>query len=506
MNDYIMEQRIEKFDLIKSKNAGNFPYRFERTHTVSKFVDDFDTLMESKETVSLVGRIMFRNKMGKLIFFRAEDDTGRLQWMISKAEIGEECFETLIKNLDIGDICGVQGTAYLTKTGEKTLCISSLVVLSKCIRSLPEKYHGLRDMDIRYRQREIDLIMNPASGKVFRTRSKILFSIRSWMESKGFMEVEIPTLQVIYGGAEAAPFKTYVNAINTTAYLSISPELFLKRLIIGGFYKVFSMSKNFRNEGIDSTHNFEFTLFEAYQAFADYNDVMNMTEQLIEYLCIQLHGSTDICYKGEMISFKAPFKRISFYEAIEKSTGLNKNSDFKTIFSLAKQLCGENNIDITLDRIAILDKLLEATFASGIKQPTFIIDYPKETSPLCRLKRDDPDLIERFELYIAGIELANAYSELNDPIMQRKLLTSQSRFSSNNDEIPPEPDEYFMKAVEYGMPPTGGLGIGIDRLVMLLTDCSSIRDVILFPLMKIEGLTSGSDVNESKEKELHEEV
>ncbi|MCL6590148.1 MAG: lysine--tRNA ligase [Firmicutes bacterium] len=486
MNDYIMEQRIENLNLLRSCNQENFPYRFERTHTVEQFLKNFDALMESKESVVLVGRIMFRNKMGKLMFLRATDDTGKLQWMLSMGEIGEEAFKNLVAGIDIGDICGVRGTAFLTKTEEKTLRVASLVVLAKSIRSLPEKYHGLRDTEIRYRQREIDLIMNPDSARVFKLRSKTLSFIRSWMESKGFMEVETPTLQMIYGGAEAAPFITHVNAINATAYMSISPELFLKRLIVGGFYKVFTISKNFRNEGIDTTHNPEFTLMESYQAFSDYNDVMAMTEQLIQDLCVHLHGTTEVSYKGETISFKAPFQRISFYDAIEKSTGLRRDSGLNAILSTAKQVCDEKTIDLTGDRIAILDKILEAAFTLNIKQPTFIIDYPKETSPLCRIKRGDPDLIERFELYCAGMELANAYSELNDPILQRTLLTNQSRLSSNKDEVPPEPDEYFMQAVEYGMPPTGGLGIGIDRIVMLLTDSASIRDVILFPFMKID--------------------
>jgi lysyl-tRNA synthetase class 2 len=284
-----------------------------------------------------------------------------------------------------------------------------------------------------------------------------------------------------------------VNAINARAFMSISPELFLKRLIVGGLYKVFTLSKNFRNEGIDSTHNPEFTLLESYEAFADYNDVMSMTEQLMETLCVHIHGSTEVVYKGEPLSFKAPFQRIPFYDAIESKTGLNRHSDMKTILAYIESMPSDTNIDTTLDRIGLLDKILESTVTSGIKQPTFITDYPKETSPLCRMKRDDPDLIERFELYIAGMELANAYSELNDPILQRTFLTNQSRLSSDNEEIPPEPDENFMQAVEYGMPPTGGLGIGIDRLIMLLTDSASIREVILFPFMKLDGLKSSAD-------------
>ncbi len=486
MSDSIMQQRIDNYNLLRSGDGEHFPYRFERTHTVAEFLNDFDRLAESQETVVLVGRIMFRNKMGKLIFLRADDETGRVQWMAGKAEIGVEPFDALAKIVDIGDTCGVCGKAFLTKSGEKSVRLASFMVLAKSIRSLPEKFHGLRDMEARYRHREIDLIMNPDSARVFKLRSKAISFIRSWMESKGFMEVEAPTLQMVYGGAEAAPFTTYVNAIDARAFMSISPELYLKRLIVGGLYKVFTIAKNFRNEGIDSTHNPEFTLLESYQAFADYNDVMALTEQLMEALCIHIHGSTEVSYKGSLISFKAPFKRIPFYEALENSIGLKRNADLKTILSNVKQLPDSNNIDTTLDRIGLFDKLLEATVTSNIEQPTFIVDYPKETSPLCRIKRDDPDLIERFELYIAGMELANAYSEQNDPILQRTLLTNQSRLSTENDEIPPEPDECFMQAVEYGMPPTGGLGIGIDRLVMLLTDCASIRDVILFPFMKID--------------------
>lgn len=494
MFDSIMQQRIDHFNELQSDNM-QFPYRFQRTHTVAQFLDCFDVLAETKEPVVLVGRIMFRNKMGKLIFLRADDESGRIQWMISKGEIGEEAFEFIARNIDIGDICGVTGMAFLTKTGEKSLRVTSLVVLAKSIRPLPEKFHGLRDTEIRYRQREIDLFMNPDSARVFKQRSRAISFIRTWMEQQGFMEVETPTLQLVYGGAEAAPFTTHVNAIDSKAFLSISPELFLKRLIVGGFAKVFTISKNFRNEGIDTTHNPEFTLMESYQAYADYNDVMAMTEQLIEGLCVYLHGATEVCYQDEMISFKAPFKRLPFYEALEQSTGLTRDSDIDTIITCAQRLSEEKNlaIDVTQDRITILDKILEAAVTDNIVQPTFITDYPRETSPLCRVKRGDAELIERFELYIHRMELANAYSEQNDPILQRDLLTNQSRLSEGNEEIPPEPDEYFMQAVEYGMPPTGGLGIGIDRLVMLMTNSASIRDVILFPFMKADRLRAGLD-------------
>ncbi|QNN21774.1 lysine--tRNA ligase [Planctomycetales bacterium ZRK34] len=481
MND-LFETRVEKFNILKNEGS-HFPYSSERTHTVQAFLEDHDALVVSEQQVSLIGRVRFRNKMGKLMFLRADDETGRIQWMVSRQRVGDECFKSMQSNIDLGDLCRVSGRAFTTKRGEKSIDVDELQVLAKCVRPLPEKFHGLRDKELRYRQRELDLIMNRDSFEVFRQRSRIVAFIRQWLNGRGFTEVEVPALQMVYGGADADPFVTHVNAIDCNAFLSISPELFLKRLIVAGFPKVYSLSKNFRNEGIDATHNPEFTLMESYEAYSDYNDVMQMTEQLLEAICLELHGTTEIEYGEHTLSFKAPFRRVTFYDLLEETTGLKPDAPLKDIFAALKEHSGGQPIDVTGDRIGLLDKLLETAATDRIIQPTFLIDYPRETSPLCRPKRGNLDLIERFELFIAGMELANAYSELNDPVMQRKLLETQAAERENAGENPIV-DEEFIRAVEYGMPPTGGLGLGIDRVIMLMTNQSSIRDVILYPFMR----------------------
>jgi lysyl-tRNA synthetase class 2 len=482
----ITEQRIAKLDAMRTLQ-GHFPYRFEVSHSVAKFLAEFEDLLASGRQVSLAGRIMFRNKMGKLVFIRMDDDTGRVQWMVSREKLPPETFQLVTGNLDIGDICGVHGTAFRTKTGEPTVLVDEFVMLTKSILPLPEKFHGLKDKEVRYRQRELDLIMNRDVFETFRTRSRVLSFVRRWMDNRGFEEVETPVLQMIYGGAEAAPFKTYVNAVGTDAFLSISPELFLKRLIVGGFRKVYTLTKNFRNEGIDATHYPEFTSMESYEAFADYNDVMAMTEQLLHDLCCEIHGRAEVEYQGRPLSFALPFRRVRYFDALREKTGLHQDSPLADVLQYVSTHLAHEEIDVTLDRARLLDKIFGATVEPDLLQPTFVIDYAKESSPLCRPKRGDAGLIERFELYIMGMEAANAYSELNDPVLQRKLLTDQSRLSSQNNEIPPEPDEDFMRAIEYGLPPTGGLGVGIDRIVMFLSNAASIRDVILFPFMRQEG-------------------
>jgi lysyl-tRNA synthetase, class II len=483
MIDELIATRVQKLQRLRESGAGHFPYSFDRSHSHAAFLESFDALEQSGARVTLAGRVLFRNRMGRLVFTRADDDGVRVQWVLEARRVGESAFEEFNANVDIGDICGVEGTAFRTKRGERSLLVERCVVLAKCIRPLPEKYHGLRDKEIRYRQREVDLIMNPASYRVFDLRSRFVSLLRRWMEARGFREVEVPLVQLIYGGAEAAPFKTYVNAIGSEAYLSISPELFLKRLIVAGMPKVFTLSKNFRNEGIDATHYPEFTTVESYEAFVDYQAVMSMTETLLSDLTRTLLGQSECVYQGERISMQQPFARLPFFDGLEQYAGVGKSATLRDLIAAARRL-GADRVDVTLDRARLLDKLFDATVAPHLVQPTFVVDYPRESSPLCRAKRGDNRLIERFELYAAGMELANAYSELNDPQLQRELLTAQSRLSDEQDEIPPEADEDFMQAIELGMPPTGGLGLGIDRVLMILTDSASIRDVILFPSMR----------------------
>lgn len=474
---------IEKFDVLKE--AGHFPYTYDITHNSERIKENFDELYENQDKkISTTGRILFKNKFGRLIFMRVQDQSGMIQWMVSEKDVGKELFKIINKKVDIGDICGIVGKAYLTNKGEKTVNVQEFTVLSKCIRQLPEKYNKIADKGLIYKQREIDLIINRDSFNVFKTRSDITRHIRNWMHDKGFIEFETPTVQMVYGGAEAEPFITHVNAINEQAYLSIAPELHLKRLLVGGYEKVFTITKSFRNEGIDATHNPEFTTIEAYEAFSDYNDAMNLAENLLNSISQEIHNTDEIPYDGKTISFKVPFKRTKFYDGLYAHTGLNKDSSIKETINYVKENLKDENIDLSLSKIQLFVKIFDCVVEKTLIEPTFIIDHPKETSPLCRMHREDPDLIERFELYINGMEIANAYSELNDPVIQRNLLETQTKEASRNKEIPPMIDEAFITAIEYGMPPSGGLGIGIDRVVMIMTNQVSIRDVVLFPFVK----------------------
>lgn len=488
---------IEKFEALKE--AGHFPYTYDITHNSKQIKKNFDELYENQDKkISTTGRILFKNKFGRLIFIRVQDQSGMIQWMVSEKDVGKELFKIINKKVDIGDICGIVGNAYLTNKGEKTVNTQEFTVLSKCIRQLPEKYNKISDKGIIYKQREIDLIMNRESFNVFKIRSDIVMFIRNWMTAQGYSEFETPLIQMIYGGAEAEPFITHINAINKQAYLSISPELYLKRLVIGGYEKVFTVSKNFRNEGIDATHNPEFTSIESYGAFIDYNDIMNLTENLLNAITKKVHKKETIIYNDKEISFKLPFKRTKFYDALYTHTGLNKNSTTREVIHYIKENLKDEKIDLAFSKVQLIVKIFDSVVEETLIEPTFIIDHPKETSPLCRIHREDPDLIERFELYIDGMEIANAYSELNDPVIQRELLEAQTEESERNEEIPPVADEAFLTAMEYGMPPSGGLGIGIDRVVMLMTNQKSIRDVILFPFVKTGNNTV---INENIQKE-----
>jgi lysyl-tRNA synthetase class 2 len=435
------------------------------------------------KTVSIAGRVSAIRKSGKLLFADILDSTGKIQTYFDYSTLGEERFEAA-KKLNPGDIIGAKGEVMKTKAGEVSIKVADYAQLAKAIRVLPDKWHGLQDIEVRYRKRHLDLIMNHEVREVFIKRSKTISTIRQFMEAKGFIEFETPIIQPLYGGGDAEPFKTKVNTLDEEHYLRIADELYLKRLIIGGFDKVYEICRDFRNEDLDSTHSPEFTMIEWYQAYADYNDMMSLTEELLESVAMQVLGSSSISYKGKEISLKAPFKRIKFIDSISEKVGKDvlKLSD-EELFKLAES----NGIRFEKgkrSRAHAYGKLLEVLVQPGLLQPTFVLDFPKETSPLTRSKRGDPALVERFELYIDGVELANAYSELNNPIIQRENFEEETRKAEAGDKEAEPLDTDFIEAMEHGMPPTGGLGLGIDRLVMLLTDKSSIKEVILFPMEK----------------------
>lgn len=481
----LLKIRREKLSKLKEKNLNPYPYSFKRTHLSAEIIQNSETLSQNSRTVTVAGRIVTFRYHGKTSFFHLLDNQGKIQVYVKADEIGEEKF-SLLDLFDIGDIIGVSGTVFKTKTGEITVRTTDLVMLSKSLRPLPEKWHGLQDKELRYRQRYLDLIATPGVKEIFIKRAKITKAIRNFLDERGFVEVETPILQPMYGGASARPFKTYHNALGTHLYLRIADELYLKRLIVGGFERVYEFCKDFRNEGMDRNHNPEFTMIELYVAYADYNDIMELTENLIVSAAKEALGSSSITYQGNQINLTPPWKRISLYDSIKEKTGKDlsdKSGD--EIFEIACDL----NLNAKLDKNN-RGKLIEAIFEEKVQpdliQPTFIMDYPVEMSPLAKRHRTNPDLTERFEAFIGAGEVGNAFSELNDPIDQRARFEEQMKLRALGDEEAQVLDEDFLKALEHGMPPCGGLGIGIDRLTMILTDSTSIRDVILFPQMKPE--------------------
>lgn len=485
-NEY-MEQRVKKLDELRKAGVEVYPYSYDKTHDASGILSKYSKLKEGDETkdaVSIAGRIMTLRSMGKAGFSHIQDEKGRIQIYVRSDEVDEESFNIFSKS-DLGDIVGVKGTVFRTKKGEVSVRAKKFVLLSKCIRPLPEKWHGLKDKEVRYRKRYLDLITNLDVKKVFVTRAKIIDAMRAFLVKQGFIEVDTPVLQPIYGGANARPFKSHLNELKMDVYMRISNELYLKRLLVGGFEKVFEFSKDFRNEGIDRTHNPEFLMMECYWAYADYGDVMKLTEECYEFIARKVLGGTKVTYQGNMIDFKAPWKKMTMSEAIKKFAKIDVDSlDDAGLQEVMKknkvELAGEYKRGYAV--MALFDDLAE----DKIIQPTFIIDHPKESTPLCKEKRGNPELIERFEPFICGMEIGNAYSELNDPKKQKELLEEQAAMLKKGDEEANPMDEDFIESLEYGMPPTGGLGLGIDRMVMLMTDSPSIRDVILFPFMKPE--------------------
>ena len=482
--EQLIQQRIEKLNQIKALGINPYPYKFNKKSSASEILERYKKLKEheqTKDNVSMAGRIMTIRLMGKASFLHIQDETGKIQVYLRQEDIGEKNYE-LFRKFDMGDIIGIEGNVFKTKAGELSVWAKKIELLCKSIRPLPEKWHGLKDTEIRYRKRYLDLIANPEVKEVFIKRARIINFIREFLNKNGYIEVETPVIQSIYGGASAKPFKSYINDLKMDVFLRISDELYLKRLIVGGFEKVYEISKDFRNESVDTTHNPEFTMLEFYQAYADYNEMMNIVEDIIVGACKQLNGTERINFKNHKIELKKPFERITMKDAMIKYA--NIDMDKLSDKDLKKKL-DEHHIKYDeFSRGNSMQLLFEELVEDKLIQPTFVTEHPIETIPLCKPTRTDNNLIERFELFICGYELSNAYSELNDPILQRRLLEDQAKqLKKGNEEANPM-DEDFLEAIETGMPPTGGVGIGIDRLVMVLTGNDSIKDVILFPFMK----------------------
>ena len=479
----LMKVRREKLQKLQEEGKNPFEItKFNRTHTSKQIKDNYEEL-EGKD-VTVAGRIMAKRIMGKASFCHIQDSEGRIQSYVSINELGEESYKAF-KEDDIGDIIGITGFVFKTKTGEISIHAKEVTLLTKSLRPLPEKFHGLKDTDLRYRQRYVDLIVNPEVRETFIKRAEIIKKIRKFMDSQGYMEVETPMLTTVATGDAARPFITHHNTLDLEMYLRIAPELNLKRLIVGGFDKVFEIGKNFRNEGMDIKHNPEFTNMEFYSAFEDYNDMMKMAENLISTVAQNTLGTTTINYEGQEINLAPGWKRITMIDAIKEVTGV----DFNTINTdeEAQAIAKEKGVqyeEIKNTRGHIINEFFETFVEETLIQPTFIMDYPVEVSPLTKRKRDDKRLVERFELFIGGREYGNAYSELNDPIDQYERFVKQVEAKEKGDEEAGGMDEDFVNALEIGLPPTGGMGIGLDRLIMLLTNSSSIRDVLFFPTMK----------------------
>lgn len=479
----LMIIRREKLEKLKQNNKNPFEItKFDITHTSKEIIDNYEEL-EGKD-VTIAGRIMAKRIMGKASFCHIQDGDGKIQSYVSINDLGEESYKQF-KEDDIGDIIGITGFVFKTRTGEISIHAKEVILLSKSLRPLPEKFHGLKDTDLRYRQRSVDLIMNPEVKETFKKRSLIIKEIRNMLNEKGFMEVETPILQTIPGGASARPFITHHNTLDIDMYLRIATELYLKRLIVGGFDKVYEIGRNFRNEGMDIKHNPEFTCIELYEAYTNLEGMMNITEELIRRCANKVCGTGKISYQGEEIDLEKPFRRITMIDSIKEVTGV----DFNTVETdeEAQKIAKDLNMEIDpikTTRGDIIVQVFEEKVEETLRQPTFLYEYPIENSPLTKKCKDNPRMTQRFELFIGGREYANAYSELNDPIDQYERFLKQVQAREAGDEEANMMDDDFVQALEYGMPPTGGMGMGIDRLVMLLTDSASIRDVLLFPTMK----------------------
>ena len=481
----LQQQRLAKLERLRAAGLDPFPPRSQRTHSIAAVLEQIDALIEGGERVTVAGRIMgARRIMGKLAFAHIADETGTIQLWVSRADLGEEWFARFRDDLDTFDIVEVSGTLRRTKTGEPSVFVEQMAVLAKSLNPPPEKWHGLTDVEARLRERYLDLIVNDEVRQIFRTRAKIITAMRHFLDERGFLEVETPALQPVYGGASARPFVTHHNQLKQQLYLRIADELYLKRLIVGGMGKVYEISKDFRNEGVDRTHNTEFTMMECYQAFADYNDIMALVEEMFRAIVQAVHGTTTIEYQGQTIDFGKRWDRVSIPEAIVEKTGI----DIMQITELVPLQQAIRAAGLKVDNKPSWGKQVDELFSEYIQplliQPTFIIDHPVPLSPLAKKRPDQPMLTERFEPIIAGMEMGNAFSELNDPLDQEQRFLEQGRAYDAGDDEAQQMDTDYINALMYGMPPTGGLGIGVDRVVMLLTNQSTIREVVLFPHLR----------------------
>lgn len=481
-------QRISKLETLQQENIPAYVNSFHVSKSIAEIVQSYrdiskEDLEGQEHLVTTAGRIMSMRMHGKTSFTHIQSGGSRIQIYVRKKELGDQMFD-LYKSFDIGDYVGITGRVFRTNTNELTILVNELTLLSKSLRPLPEKWHGLKDVETRYRQRYLDLTVNPQVREIFIKRSKIITAIRTFFLDQGFLEVETPMMQPIAGGATAKPFVTYHNALGMNLYLRIAPELYLKRLIVGGFERVFEINRNFRNEGISTEHNPEFTMLEFYMAYADYHDLMTLTEELISFVAQQVAGTTTITYQGNTIDLNPPWDRLSIKEGITKYSDIPAG-DLENPDSLEK-IAESLDIDPNLGKGKLLTEIFEAVAEPKLIQPTFILDFPTEVSPLSKAKPDNPEVVERFELFIGSKELANAFTELNDPLDQRQRFEKQVEERNAGDEEAHQMDEDYVRALEYGMPPTAGEGVGIDRLVMLFTDSSSIREVILFPQLRKE--------------------
>ena len=492
-------RKVRREKLAELQQNGKDPFvitKYEQTHHSQEIKDNFEEL-EGKQ-VSIAGRMMSKRVMGKASFCNVQDLKGNIQSYVARDSIGEENYKEF-KKLDVGDVIGIEGEVFKTKTGEMSIHASHVTLLSKSLQILPEKFHGLTNTDTRYRQRYVDLIMNPEVKDTFIKRSRIISAIRKYLDGEGFMEVETPMLVANAGGAAARPFETHFNALNEDLKLRISLELYLKRLIVGGLEKVYEIGRVFRNEGLDTRHNPEFTLMELYQAYTDYNGMMDLTENLYRHVAQEVLGTTKIVYNGIEMDLGKPFERITMVDAVKKYSGVDWN-EVETL-EQARELAKEHNIEFEErhKKGDILNLFFEEFVEEHLVQPTFVMDHPIEISPLTKKKPENPDYVERFEFFMNGWEMANAYSELNDPIDQRERFKAQEEQLAQGDEEANTTDEDFLNALEIGMPPTGGIGFGIDRMCMLLTDSAAIRDVLLFPTMKSIGGAEGKKTDKKEE-------
>jgi lysyl-tRNA synthetase class 2 len=479
-------RRQDEIDALRARGVDPYPVRFERERTAASLHEEFQELAAGTETgvrTSVAGRLMLIRRQGKLIFATMRDGTGTIQLFVSQAEVGEEVMDDF-EHLDLGDWVGAEGEVMATRRGELSVKVSSFSLLAKALRPLPDKWHGLSDVDTRFRRREVDLMVNEEARRVFQIRFAAVAAIRRFLDGRGFLEVETPVLHPVPGGAAARPFVTHHNALDMDLYLRIAPELYLKRLVVGGFERVYEIGRVFRNEGLSTRHNPEFTMLEAYQAFADYTDMMTLTEELVADAAIAATGSTEVEVDGERFDLTPPWPRRTLRELVAEHAGVDVHPSLGV--DALRKAAGQLDVPVEegWDAGKLVLEIYEKTTEAALRGPLFVLDYPLAVSPLARTHRDDPELVERFEVIVAGRELANAFSELNDPAEQRRRFEGQAKLAAMGDVEAHGVDEDYVRALEYGLPPCGGLGIGIDRLAMLLAGVSSIREVLLFPHLR----------------------